>query len=422
VRKAVWWREVNKLVLLYLSAFLVGWLLNDYLYPILTVSLVLAVYWLFQLRRVAGWIGHPQLDPPEASGIWGELFDSIYHLQRRNREQRDRLQSAVSYLRDSLAALKDGAVLIDSSGNIEWCNAAAGELLGLQYPRDKGQALLNLVRLPTFHQYMSAREFDAPFIMQPNPTSGQLLQTEVTPFGKGNSLIFFRDVTREEKLKEMRRDFVANVSHELRTPLTVITGYLLTLLEPGLVEDEKLGKPLRQMRLQAERMESLLHDLLWLSRLESIKPGSEELSEVDIGELLYEVCEEARTLQQGREISVDAAPGLKLPGNYQYLHSAVLNLVSNALKYSDGPVRLEAGSTAGSLFIAVEDKGPGIDEVHLPRLTERFYRVEQSRSQDTGGTGLGLAIVKHVLAVHRGDLEIESKRSEGSTFRCVFPL
>jgi two-component system phosphate regulon sensor histidine kinase PhoR len=422
VRKAVWWREVNKVVLLYLVAFLIGWLAGNYLYPLLVVSALLAIYWLGQLRRVARWIGHPEREPPEAEGIWGEIFDSIYHLQRHDREQRDRLQSAVSYLRDSLAALKDGAVLIDSRGNIEWCNAAAGDLLGLQYPRDRGQALLNLVRQPQFHNYMGAQDFEKRFIMQHSRHPGRLLQVEVTPFGKGNRLIFVRDVTREEMLKEMRRDFVANVSHELRTPLTVITGYLLTLLDSGMAEDEHLGKPLQQMRLHAERMENLLRDLLWLSRLESIEPDGEDMSEIDIPKLLNEVCVEARALEPDRDIGVDSGPGLKLSGNYQYLHSAVSNLVANALKYSDGPVMLEAGSGEGKLYIAVRDQGPGIDEIHLPRLTERFYRVDQSRSQETGGTGLGLAIVKHVMAIHRGELDIESERGEGSTFRCEFPL
>lgn len=417
-----WWREVYAVALLYLVAFLVGWLAGNYLYPVLAASAVLSAYWLFQLRRVAAWMANPERDPPEASGIWGAFFDSIYHLQRRDREQRNRLQSAVSYLRDSLAALKDGAVLIDKRGNIEWCNDAAGTLLGLQYPRDRGQALLNLVRNPPFHEYMVAKNFDTPLIMQLNRNAGALLQVEVTPFGKGNRLIFVRDVTREEKLKEIRRDFVANVSHELRTPLTVITGYLLTLLESGAAEDERLHKPLTQMRAQAERMETLLRDLLWLSRLESVEPGSEEMSDIDIPKLLRQVREDAKGLDPERDIRIDSPADLKLSGNYQYLHSAVSNLVSNALKYSKGPVSIRAGREQDALFIAVDDAGPGIDELHLPRLTERFYRVDQSRSQGTGGTGLGLAIVKHVMAVHRGYLEIDSKLGKGSTFRCVFPL
>ena len=331
-------------------------------------------------------------------------------------------RSLVNAGKDVAAALKDGAVLIDKRGNIEWCNDAAGTLLGLQYPRDRGQALLNLVRNPPFHDYMAAKNFDAPIIMQLNRNAGALLQVEVTPFGKGNRLIFVRDVTREEKLKEIRRDFVANVSHELRTPLTVITGYLLTLLESGAAEDERLARPLTQMRAQAERMETLLRDLLWLSRLESVEPGSEEMSDIDIPKLLGQVREDAHGLEPERDIRIEAPSGLKLSGNYQYLHSAVSNLVSNALKYSKGPVVIRAGREDDAVFIAVDDSGPGIDEVHLPRLTERFYRVDESRSQGTGGTGLGLAIVKHVMAVHRGHLEIDSNLGKGSTFRCVFPL
>ncbi|MEP5765666.1 MAG: phosphate regulon sensor histidine kinase PhoR [Halieaceae bacterium] len=420
--RAGWWREVFLVGVIYLLAFLLGGLLQNYLLPLFIASVFLLGYWLRQLLRVANWMRRADREPPEASGIWGEIFDRIYYLQRQDREERDRLQTTVSYLRDSFAALKNATVLIDPSDNIEWCNSAAETLLGLEYPRDRGQAILNLLRLPDFHAYFTGEVYDKPLLIEGPRNAEVRLLVEVTPFGKGSHLLFARDVTREERMEEMRRDFVANVSHELRTPLTVITGYLLTLMESGMADDAKLARPLQQMQQHAQRMENLLRDLLWLSRLESVEPDSESLAQVNVLELLQEVRGEALGLEPEREISIAAAPELGLRGNYQYLHSAVSNLVFNALKYSEGPIALEASADEAQLQLSVMDQGKGIDEMHLPRLTERFYRVEQSRSQATGGTGLGLAIVKHVMAAHGGHLEISSRLGKGSTFRCIFPV
>jgi two-component system phosphate regulon sensor histidine kinase PhoR len=421
VATANWWRELRKVALYFLGIVGVGALLGYPLTSLTVASLVLVVYWLYQLRRVSNWMQRPDVEPPEASGIWGEFYDSIYRLQRSDREERDRLQTAVSYLRNSLAALKDAAVLIDPSANIEWCNEAAQELLGLEYPRDRGQAIVHLLRVPNFSAYFTGADYQQPLLIESPLDADLQLLIEITAFGRGSRLMFARDVTRERQLEKMRRDFVANVSHELRTPLTVISGYVLTLLDTDLGEQERLRKPMLQMQQQAERMETLLRDLLWLSQIEATE-GREEHSPLDIRELVSEVRESVIGAFPGRTVQVFMDSTRTIKGNYKHLYSAFSNLVINALKYSDGDVEVRWCDRDGACALEVTDAGPGIDAVHLPRLTERFYRVDKSRSQSTGGTGLGLAIVKHVLAGHDAHLEIDSEVGVGSTFRCVFPL
>ena len=415
-----WWQEFRKVALYLIVAGGAGTALGYPIAALAMAALLLVGYWLNQLRRAAEWMRRPDAEPPEARGIWGDFFDSIYRLQRLDREERDRLQTAVSYLRDSLAALKDAAVLIDPSTNIEWCNEVSQHLLGLQYPRDRGQSVINLLREPGFSSYFNEGDFSQPLLLESPLEPSVLLQVEITPFGRGSRLMFVRDVTREQQLEKMRRDFVANVSHELRTPLTVITGYLLTLMDMDIGKEERLRRPMLQMQQQAERMETLLRDLLWLSQIESTE-GREEHQPFDMAELVSEVKEFVLGAYPERSITITLSAGRTIKGNYKHIYSAVSNLVINALKYSEGPVEIEWTQREDGLCLSVRDFGPGIDAKHLPRLTERFYRVDKSRSQVTGGTGLGLAIVKHVLAGHDARLEIDSEPGEGSTFRCIFP-
>lgn len=275
--------------------------------------------------------------------------------------------------------------------------------------------------MPQFHEYFETGDFSEPLVIQSPSDEVIKLRLEVTSFGQGSRLLFARDITRMEQLERMRRDFVANVSHELRTPLTVITGYLFTLEDALIEADERFEKPLRQMLQQAQRMEGLLKDLLLLSRLESLDEVVEK-SRVSPSVLAGEVGEEARVAYPGREISTNISVLDSVPANYPQLYSALLNLVVNALKYSDGEVIIDWREEGDMGFLSVTDHGPGIDEIHLPKLTERFYRIDVGRSCDMGGTGLGLAIVKHVLAAHGGNLEIESRMGEGSIFTCVLPL
>ncbi len=418
-----WLFELRWLALLIPLAASVGWLVG---YPFLAVALVVALQsavWLFQLLRLRRWLEDPTQMPPEAGGIWGDVYDHLYRAQRVNRERFAELQSSVDYLRESFAAMRDGVVMVDKGAAIEWSNHSAQRLLGLQYPRDRGQALLNLVRIPEFHRYFLGGQYQEPLQIQAQGDEPRTLQFEVTPFGNGNRLVFARDVTKVAQLEQMRRDFVGNVSHELRTPLTVIKGYLETILANAHKLDSRFQRPLEQMGQQAQRMETLLRDLLWLSRIESVR-HTKKVERVNVAALLQELEDEMHTSHPDRTLNVELETEVGIPGDYRELHSAISNLVLNALKYSEPstPVTIRWRQERGSAVLSVIDQGIGVAEAHIPRLTERFYRVDESRSSRTGGTGLGLAIVKHVAAAHQAELRIESRVGQGSTFSLVFPL
>lgn len=417
-----WRGELRKLLLVIAASAVIGYL-TGYTLETLAFGLVaLFTAWLWQLWRMRRWLEDPDKAPPEASGIWGVIYDTIYNLQRENREARGRLQSTVDYLRSSFSSMRDGVVILTQSGAIEWCNGAAAGLLGLQYPRDRGQPVLNLLRWPEFNEYFLEGDFAAPLQLQRSAESRQILQIDITRFAGGDFLLFARDVTRMVQIEEMRRDFVGNVSHELRTPLTVFRGYLDTIRANEEIFDARLKRPLEQMEAQVQRMESLLTDLLWLSRIESER--EERKSEaVDMAAMLEELREELRQTYPERLLVLELDTRETLAGDYRELRSAVSNLVINALKYSadDKPVVAQWVSTEDALLLHVRDQGIGIGEQHLPRLTERFYRVDDSRASTTGGTGLGLAIVKHVAASHRAELIVDSEPGRGSTFSLRFP-
>lgn len=416
-----WRSELRKLLFLLLGSVGLGWVLG---YPVEALAVgfgLVTLVWLFQIWRMRRWLEHPDQLPPESSGLWGIVYSTIYRLQRENREARLRLQSTVDYLQESFASMRDGVVILTHRGAIEWSNAAAHRLLQLEYPRDRGQLILNLVRLPEFHDYFLARDFHEP--LQVRMKSGEVghLQMEVTPFADGDFLLFIRDITRMQETEQMRRDFVGNVSHELRTPLTVFKGYLDTMLDNRDHIDARFHRPLQHMDLQIKRMESLLHDLLWLSRIESVR-SQKKTVKVDMAALLEELHEELAQShpQRGVELEIDCRDSVL--GDYRELHSAVSNLVLNAIKYSpdDTVVTVRWSREGNALVLAVIDRGVGVDPIHIPRLTERFYRVDESRSSQTGGTGLGLAIVKHVAASHGATLDIQSTPGKGSTFSLSF--
>ena len=418
---ASWWKQLRQTAAFLAAAAVLGWALGEALAAVAGAALALLAYWMFQMRRAFQWMRDADGEPPAAQGLWGEFFHSLHHAQRRDREERDRLQTAVSYMRDSFAALKDATVLIDPAGHIEWCNEAAQTHLGLRYPRDRGQAIADALAISGFAEYFRKGDYGEPFHARSPARGGMRLKIEVTPFGGGSRLLFARDVTREAKLEQMRRDFVANVSHELRTPLTVITGYLHTLLESG--ADSPAGqRALEQMRQQAARMETLLRDLLWLSQIEATEGLEDFADDVDMADVLAEVAQAMGAAHPERKLAIDLRSGRALRGNYKQLYSAVSNLVVNAMKYSEGDVEVAWTDRGGDSCLSVKDSGPGIEKKHMPRITERFYRVDKGRSREAGGTGLGLAIVKHVLASHGARLEIESEPGQGSTFRCVFPM
>jgi two-component system phosphate regulon sensor histidine kinase PhoR len=419
--KLSWASECRAIVsLIVLGAFL-GWLLGHTLIAVTICLLVVLIYSLLQLHRMHNWLSGPEAAPPEGVGLWGEVFDKTYALQRRNHEAHGRLQSTVDYLHDSFASMRDGVVIVNSAGAIQWSNASAEILLGLRFPADRGQAILNLVRAPEFHHYFLEEDYLSPLQLEANTKSSRFLRIEITSFGEGDRLIFIRDVSKLIRLEQMRKDFVGNVSHELRTPLTVISGYLGTMLDSVAVLDSRFHKPLQQMDQQAQRMESLLRDLLWLSRLESVE-HVDKSEMVDIARLLDELKSSLQVSYPDRDIQLCIETDYKIAGDHRQLYSAVSNLVINALKYSEppSPVVISWSQQDKEYHLCVIDQGEGIAATHIPRLTERFYRVDDSRSSATGGTGLGLAIVKHVAAGHGGELRVESVVGLGSKFILVF--
>jgi two-component system phosphate regulon sensor histidine kinase PhoR len=378
------------------------------------------------LLRLQHWLRHQQPDepPPEGHGLWGDVFDTIYNLQRRDSRIRARLQGVIDRVQESTAALRDAVIMLDSDGNLEWWNRAAETLLGLKTPQDGGQPITNLVRHPRFKDYFEAEHYLEPLEM-PSPLNDRLrLQFMITRYGNNEHLVVVRDVTRIHQLEQMRKDFIANVSHELRTPLTVITGYLETFLDNAGHLNPRWLRALQQMEQQGSRMQSLLNDLLLLAKLEATDYPSDNQA-VNVPGMLQSIVNDATALSGERhhQLTLDAAPGVYMKGSEAELRSAFSNLVFNAVKYTpdNGQVNVRWWQDDTGLHLSVQDSGIGIEPRHIPRLTERFYRVDSSRSSSTGGTGLGLAIAKHVLLRHKGWLEITSVPSKGSTFLCHFP-
>ena len=417
---------IRHLLLLVTACLLVG-LVTGYYGWSLAAGVALYLGWtLKQLLRLHDWLRNHQPDeaPPDGYGLWGEVFDSIYHLQRRDQRVRGRLQAVIDRVQESTAALKDAVVMLDSDGNLEWWNRAAETLLGLKTPQDSGQPVTNLVRHPRFKEYFEQDSYAEPLDI-PSPVNDHLrIQLYITRYGNNEHLMLVRDVTRLHQLEQMRKDFIANVSHELRTPLTVICGYLETLLDNVDDVNPRWKRPLSQMQQQGERMQTLLNDLLLLAKLEATDYPSDN-QPVPIDSLLRTIKNDAQALsgQRNQTITLDVEADIALKGSETELRSAFSNLVFNAVKYTQdgGHIRIRWWSDGSGAHLSVQDSGVGIDSKHLPRLTERFYRVDSSRNASTGGTGLGLAIVKHVLLRHRARLEISSVLGHGSTFTCHFP-
>ncbi|MDT4841997.1 Phosphate regulon sensor protein PhoR [compost metagenome] len=422
-----WRGAVIRRLLLLIGACLLAGLITGYYAWALVIGLGAYLCWtLVQLLRLYKWLKQHQPDepPPDGYGLWGEVFDSIYHLQRRDQRVRGRLQAVIDRVQESTAALKDAVVMLDSDGNLDWWNRAAETLLGLKTPQDSGQPVTNLIRHPRFKEYFDQGNYNEPLDL-PSPVNDRLrLQFHITQYGNSEHLMLVRDVTRLYHLEQMRKDFVANVSHELRTPLTVIAGYLETLLDNVEDVNPRWTRALQQMSQQGMRMQNLLNDLLLLAKLEATDyPSDNQPVAVDL--LLLQIKADAVALSGNRHhrISLEADHNFKLRGSEAELRSAFSNLVFNAVKYTpdEGEIRIRWWGDDNGAHLAVQDSGIGIETKHLPRLTERFYRVDSSRNSSTGGTGLGLAIVKHVLIRHRGRLDISSVLNHGSTFTCHFP-
>jgi len=373
--------------------------------------------------RLIEWLrGSLDAPAPRDAGLWGELG---YRIERAVRAREQAAEYERERLRQFLSAIEaspNGVMLLDASDQIEWCNSLAADHFGLDPQRDRRQRVTNLVRAPAFVSYLQAGRYDEAVLI-PDPRGRRQLSVLVRSYGGESKLVLSQDITERERSDGVRRDFVANVSHEIRTPLTVLVGFIETLANLPLTEVER-KRVLTLMTQQADRMGTLVADLLTLSQLEgSPRPHTDRW--VALGPLLAQVEADARALSAGRHaLTFPSGVTAQIAGAHAELLSAVTNLVNNAVRYTPEGGRVELSwrqLSDGAGEIAVTDTGLGIAREHLPRLTERFYRVDGSRSRDTGGTGLGLAIVKHVVQRHGGELAIESELGRGSTFRLVFP-
>ena len=380
------------------------------------------MYWLHSLLQ---WFKKPDINTmPMGSGVWEDVFSSLYYAKRRNSRSQAQMSSVLDRFRHAASALPDGVVLLNGNDQIEWCNPTAERQLGLSLRQDTGQPVSYLVRANEFIHYLQQQDYSEPIKLRSWHVIGTTLEIQIVPFGDNQKLLISRDISQMEKLETMRRDFIANVSHELRTPLTVVGGFLETLLDMDGAVPESTRAYFGMMQEQTGRMRHLIEDLLILSQLEN-SPQAPQESEIDLSTMLDMLLHEGASLSQGKhDITLEPVEaGLFIKGAAEELHSAFSNLVSNAVRYTPegGSIRLKLYARGTEIRFSVQDTGIGIEQQHIDRLTERFYRVDRSRSRETGGTGLGLSIVKHILTRHQGRLEIESEAGKGSTFTAVFP-
>lgn len=417
---------VRQALMLALAVLLGGWMG----YPLQAACAVLVYVLLRQslhMARLRRWVARDKsVKLPVEGGIWGEIYDGLHDLQRRNRKRKKKLAAILSEFQASTEALPDGAVVLGQRGEIVWFNDAAQALLGLRLPQDVGIRIMHLLRKPALSEYFARGEYKTEVESESPINNDVILSYRVIPYGNQQRLMIVRDVSDRRRNDQVRRDFVTNASHELRTPLTVLRGYL-DMMEP----ESRTGNgplspwraPLCEMRAQVTRMEALVGDLLKLARLESEMIQSRQ-DLLDAPKLLDRVAREAQALSGGRHrIDSQIEPGLRLFGRETEIISVFANLVNNAVQYTPdgGIISIRWASEDLGARFSVADTGIGIPEKDLQRVTERFYRVDVSRSRASGGTGLGLSIVKHALDHHESRLQIDSELGVGSTFSCVFP-
>ncbi len=416
-----WKRLSLELVLACLPALVIG-LLVGYLPWLLLVSVCGLLFWHFwNLLRLSHWLWVDRtMTPPTGSASWEPLFYGLNQMQLRNRRRRRELGNQIKRFRSGAESLPDAVVLTTEEGTIFWCNGLAQQHLGLRWPEDNGQNILNLLRYPEFSRYLRQRDFTRPLTLVMN--NQRHMEFRVMPYSEGQWLLVARDVTQMHQLEGARRHFFANVSHELRTPLTVLQGYL-EMMNDSVLEEHAREKVLHTMQEQTRRMDSLVKQLLTLSRIEAA-PAIDLSETVDVPAMLHVLQREAETLSNGRHaIHFHTDPHLRVFGNDEQMRSAISNLVYNAVNHTPAGTQIDVSWLRGpqGAQFCVKDNGPGIAAEHIPRLTERFYRVDKARSRATGGSGLGLAIVKHVLSHHNARLEISSMPNKETCFSFTLP-
>ena len=423
------WRDLIKdlrwCVVLLLVAGAVGFFI-DAIWPCLVLALLIFIgLQFYALYRIYYWIRYyPEQNPPEISGVLGEILFLLYRYQRQEKQAKTELMNTIYRAQSSVSALQEAVVLINSQQHLEWWNPAAEQLLGLK-SIDLGRPVLNIIRHPDFTHYIEQpQQYPNGIKLASWVKPSHFIQCEMTQFGDHEYLLVVYDITHLQRLEQMRKDFVANVSHELRTPLTVLSGYVEMFSEQDDL-DPRWQRGFAQMQQQTQRMTAIIDDLLLLSRLENEELGNKD-QVIAVAPLLQQLFEDATAYNAdyGHQLHLhmDMDSGLNLRGSAHELASAFSNLITNAIKYTPkcGSIHIGWQQDNEQAYFYVQDNGIGIEAHHIPRLTERFYRIDSARSREAGGTGLGLAIVKHVLAQHDAYLDIVSTPNQGTTFKAIF--
>lgn len=419
-----WLRSILKFIVYITIIISLGYFLEQVLLVSLIGALILLGWSYIRLYRLDYWLWHSKkMSPPTSRGVWAHIYEGIYNSNLKNRKKRKTLGEIVRRFRQGSEALPDAAVVVDKTGHITWCNRLARIELGLRFPDDMGKLLTDILTDPKLKAFYDAKRFEHPIEITSPINSNKVLEFRGVPYEDEHLMLLVRDVTRLTQIENMRKDFVANVSHELKTPLTVINGYLEMLPEEGEMPAPMMKKAISEMRSQSLRMQSLIEELLVLSRIEaSTERAFDKL--VNVPQMLWQIQVEADALnrERGHKIFFDISPILYVYGIETELRSAFSNLIFNAINYTPngGVIELKWSLEGARATFSVKDNGDGISAEHIDRLTERFYRVDKARSRKTGGSGLGLSIVKHVLSHHNSKLLIKSSIGRGALFSCHF--
>lgn len=416
----LWRREIAYLSLFVIIAAILSYFIGYFLHMLVLILMFVSIRQVILLSRLERWLSRGARGKvPTASGVWGDIYYHFYRIKKNEKSRKKKLGKIIDQFRKSTDVLPDAAVVLGDYDEIEWANKLAKPVLGIK-KSDRGQRIANLIRSPEFVEFLKSKDEKKKLILVSPIDSKIILQFRIVSYGLSQHLVIAHDVTQQKNMELMRKNFVDNISHELRTPLTVLKGYLETLQDLGDNQSKMLTNALAQMDVQAERMQYLVDDLLLLARLETQKKKKEC---VDVSQLIRRICKESSGVENSVRIELNLESQCNIMGEEQDLRSAFSNLLGNALKYSadDTPVKVIWKKTAGNMIFDVIDQGEGISATDIPRVTERFYRVDAKRTANIRGTGLGLAIVKHVLIRHDAGLEITSKLGKGSRFRCVFP-
>jgi len=415
---------MSALLFIYLPILILGSLFNCLTAVLLAAFFVHIIWHYYYLKKLNDWLWNSKSTIlPQANSEWEHVFIGIHNMQQRSRKRRKKLANVISRFREGSEALPDAVVVFHKEGEIIWCNRLAQFQLGFKWPEDVGENITNLIRHPLFVEYLQRNNYHQPLDLCSPVNADKILEFRVIPYAKHQRLLIVRDVTAYRQMDEMRRVFVANVSHELRTPLTVLQGYI-EILNMQVQPDSYQGKAVTALELQTARMCSLVEQLMLLSKIEAAEIMDLD-KQLNVTALLAQIESEVLILanKKALQMQFSIAANLQLFGNEMQLRSAMANLIYNAVNYTPqhGRINVSCRRCAEGLYFSVRDNGEGIAAEHILHLTERFYRVDASRSRDTGGSGLGLSIVKHVLSHYDSELNIESRLGKGSHFSFVIP-